>query len=235
VNHSKFRAERILHAYVDGELSTSEKQRMLLRLETDERSRKRICDLQRTKEWVQFSFEGERAPTRHLPDSRHRVWSQGVIRVAASFALLALAFGAGWIGRTVQQPAQLQASLDSIVPQAQHLILHIGVSDEAQFNAVLQKARQVLDDYSAQGVQVEVVTNAGGLDLVRTASSHYQDSIRQLIDNYDNVRFIACSKGLQRLREQGQDVHLIKGVTADEPAADHLIQRLTEGWTLIKI
>ena len=57
----------------------------------------------------------------------------------------------------------------------------------------------------------------------------------QLIKRYDNVRFIACSKGLQRLREQGHDVRLIEGVSANEPAADHLIQRLTEGWTLVKI
>ena len=235
MNHSKFRAERILHAYVDGELGKSEKQRMMLRLENDERSRKRVCDLQRTKEWVQFSFEGECAPTRQLPDSRRRAWTRGVIRIAASFVLLTLAFGAGWVGHGVQQPGNLQAGLDSIIPQAQHVILHIGEADEARFVAVLEKTRDILDRYSAQGVQVEVVTNAGGLDLVRTASSHHMHGIRQLIRQYDNVRFIACSKGLQRLREQGQDVHLIEGVYADEPAADHLIQRLTEGWTLIKI
>jgi len=235
VNHSKFRAERILHAYVDGELGKSEKQRMLLRLETDERSRKRVCDLQRTKEWVQFSFEGERALSRKLPDSRRRIWAHGVIRVAASFMLLALAFGAGWIGHTVQQPGDLPVALESIIPQSQHVILHIGESDEARFDALLKKTKKILDEYSAQGVQVEVVTNAGGLDMLRTASSRHVNDIRQLIKRYDNVRFIACSKGLQRLREQGQDVRLIDGVYSDEPAADHLIQRLTEGWTLIKI
>jgi len=235
VNHSKFRAERILHAYVDGELDKAEKQRMMLRLEHDERSRNRICDLQRAKEWVQFSFEGERAPTRNLPDRRRRVWTRRIARVAASFLLLTLSFSAGWIGRTAQHPGDNTLSLDSIIPHSHHVILHIGESNEARFDALLKKTEKILDKYSAQGVQVEVVTNAGGLDLVRTASSHHLQSIRRLIRQYKNVRFIACSKGLERLREQGKDVHLIAGVYADEPAADHLIQRLTEGWTLIKI
>jgi intracellular sulfur oxidation DsrE/DsrF family protein len=234
VNHSKFRAERILHAYVDGELGLTEKRRMLSRLESDERSRKRVCDLQRTKEWVRSSFEGECAPTRTLPDSRGRKWSRVTVRVAASVALLALMFGAGWVGHGLQHPQPL--ALESIVEEtAQHVILHIGESNEARFAALLKKTEEILERYSAQGVQVEVVTNGAGLDLVRTSASHHIDSIRQLIRRYHNVQFIACSKGLERLRQLGEDVSVIDGVYTDEPAADHLIQRLTEGWTLIRI
>lgn len=236
MNHSKFRAERILHAYVDGELSTRDKQRMLSRLEADERSRKRVCELQRTKEWVRFSFEGERAPTRTLPEARCRTWGHGVIRVAASVALLLIMFGAGWVGHSLRDADGQRMALDDIAPQAnRHVILHIGESNEARFASLLKKTEEILDKYTAQGVQVEVVTNAGGLDLLRTASSHHVDSIKHLIKQYRNVRFIACSKGLQRLREQGKDVSVIDGVYTDQPAADHLIQRLTEGWTLIRI
>jgi intracellular sulfur oxidation DsrE/DsrF family protein len=235
VNHSKFRAERILHAYVDGELSVIEKRRMLSRLETDERSRNRVCDLQRTKEWVRSSFEGECAPTRSLPDTRRRGWSRTTIRAAASIAVLALVFGAGWLGHGLQEPQERQVALDSIVQETQHVILHIGDSDEARFAALLKKTEDILEKYSAQGVQVEVVANGGGLDLVRTAASQHAASIRHLISRYHNVHFIACSKGLERLRQLGEDASVIEGVYKDEPAADHLIQRLTEGWTLIRI
>ena len=235
MNHSKFRAERILHAFVDGELSMTEKRRMLSRLETDERSRNRVCDLQRTKEWVRSSFEGEFAPTRSVPDTRRWVWSRTTMRAAASIAVLALVFGAGWLGHGLQEPQKPQVALDSIVQETHHVILHIGESDEVRFAALLKKTEEILENYSAQGVQVEVVTNAGGLDLVRTAASHHAESIRQLINRYHNVHFIACSKGLERLRQMGEDVSVIEGVFKDEPAADHLIQRLTEGWTLIRI
>lgn len=235
MNHTRFRAERILHAFVDGELSVSEKQRMLSRLEADERSRQRVCDLQRTKEWVRCSFEGEYAPTHTLPYTHRWACSRAVVRVAASVALMALVFGAGWIGRGLQTPQHGQVALESIAPQARHLILQIGQSDEVRFAALLQKTEEILNTYSAQGVQVEVVTNAGGLDLVRTAASKQIDSIRQMIARYPNVHFIACSKGLDRLRQAGKDASVIEGVYDGEAAADHLIQRLTEGWTLIQI
>ena len=97
------------------------------------------------------------------------------------------------------------------------------------------KTRQILELYRNTGTQVEVVANAGGLNLLRTASSPYIDTIKQMISTYDNVRFIACSKGLDRLKRQGLDTRLIEGVSADEPAADHLIRRLTERWTYIQI
>jgi len=115
------------------------------------------------------------------------------------------------------------------------VILHIGESDDARFGALLSKASQVLEHYSAAGAQVEVITNAGGLDMVRTVSSHHVDTIKDMISRYDNVSFIACSKGLERLQKQGKDVDLIPGVLSEGPAAEHFIQRLTEGWTLIRI
>ena len=235
MNHSKFRDERGLHAYADGELDRQEKQRMLSRLENDARGRERLSELVRTKQWVQAAFEEERAPTRALPEVRTCTGLCNTLRVAASLLVLMLAFGGGWLSHRAQTPGEQYAARDSLLPPAQHVILHVGVSNEARFDALLERTREILDKYTAQGVQVEVVTNGGGLDLVRTAASHHVTDIRQLIEHYDNVHFIACSKGLKRLQAQGEDAHLIKGVQADEPAADHLIRRLTEGWTLIRL
>ena len=116
-----------------------------------------------------------------------------------------------------------------------HVILHISESDENRFIAVLDKAEQILQQYQDPAVQVEVIANAGGLDLMRTASSRHTDAVKRLITAYDNVRFIACSLELKKLQEGGLDPTLIEGIHADQSAADYLIQRLTEGWTYIKI
>lgn len=236
MNEPESRIERILHAYVDGELSAAEKSRLLLKMESDETLRERACDLHRTKEWVRFSFEHETAPTRTLPGIRQRLRKIPLPRLAASLLVALLAFGAGWLGHSLRDgspPPQLVQNGTSHITQ--HVILHIGESDEARFSSLLAKAEQILRSYQQPGVQVEVVANAGGLDMVRTASSRHIDDIKRLIATYDNVRFIACSKGLQRLRESGMDPMVIPGVDAHEPAADHLIQRLTEGWTYIRI
>ncbi len=235
MSQQDFRIERILHAYVDGELSTPEKSRLLVKMENDNTIRERVCDLRRTKEWVRFSFEHETAPTRSLPSTRRYFRKTPVSRIAASVLLAILTFTAGWVGHSLRDSAPQNLALENISGESQHVILHIGVSDEARFSALLVKAEQILRKYEASGVQVEVVANAGGLDLLRTASSRHIDDIKRMISAYDNVRFIACSKGLQRLRASGLDPTIIKGVDAHEPAADHLIQRLTKGWTYIRI
>jgi intracellular sulfur oxidation DsrE/DsrF family protein len=227
--------EHILHAYVDGELSQPEKRRLLVRMENDETLRERVCDLRNTKEWVKFSFGGETAPTRSLPGGHERLWSTPVLRVAASFLLALLAFGAGWFGHSVQGQAPQRLALETSKADMHHVILHISESDEGRFTAVLDKAEQILQQYQHPGVQVDVLANAGGLDLMRTTSSRHTDSIKRMIAGYENVRFIACGLGLKKLQEGGLDPTLIQGVYADQSAADHLIQRLTEGWTYIKI
>lgn len=226
-----YEAERILHAYVDNELEHEDRKRALLRIEADEVARRQVCELQRTKEWVKFSFAEERAPTRNLPPARRY---PRFLQFAATVLLLIGTFGAGWYGHSLRAPASMLADVAGMAGSA-HLIVHLGESDEARFDAALRRVEQILVDHADSGVQIEVVANGGGLDLVRTAVSRHIESIRSLIARYDNVRFIACSKGLGRLQQAGQNIELIDGVKSDEPAADHLIERLTEGWTIIRI
>ncbi|HHJ17668.1 MAG TPA: hypothetical protein ENJ80_13330 [Gammaproteobacteria bacterium] len=235
MNKPDFRIERILHAFVDGELSKLEKSRLLVKMENDDAIRERACELRRTKEWVKFSFEGETAPTRSLPVNRNHFWNSPVFHVAASLLIAVLAFSAGWIGQSLQEGTVQTLAAGTASNQPHHVILHISDSDEARFTLVLNRTRQILEKYRGTDVQVEVVANAGGLDFLRTASSRHTESIKRIIAQYDNVRFIACSKGLNKLRESGLDAIVIEGVDTHEPAADHLIHRLTEGWTYIKI
>jgi intracellular sulfur oxidation DsrE/DsrF family protein len=230
------RVERLLHAYVDGELSPPEKHRLLLRMEKDERIREQTCDLQRTKEWVKFSFEGESAPTRTLPKGKLRTWLEvPTLRVAASVLMILVAFGAGLAGHAWRGFAPGELALGDTPADSNHVILHIGESNERRFSDLIATTREILERFRDSGTQVEVVANAGGLDLLRTSTSSHIDTIKSMINAYDNVRFIACSKGLSRLKQQGLDTTLIEGVSADEPAADHLIQRLSERWSYIQI
>jgi len=235
MNRKDFRIERILHAYVDGELSTQEKSRLLVKMENDNSLRDRACSLQRTKEWVKFSYEHETAPTQSLPRAHKHFWQTPGFHIAASVLVVVMAFSAGWLGHSLQRDPLQNLALENISGASQHVILHISASDEARFSSVLAKAEDILRKYRDSGIQVEVVANAGGLDMLRTASSRHVDHIKRMISAYDNVRFIACSKGLERLRANGLDPIVIEGVDAHEPAADHLVQRLTEGWTYIRI
>ncbi|TCK18614.1 intracellular sulfur oxidation DsrE/DsrF family protein [Thiogranum longum] len=235
MSKTDFRIERILHAYVDGELDAQTKSRILIQMENDESARARACELQRTKEWVKFSFEGEKAPTRALPGINWRLRHASPFQIAASLLIAVLAFGAGWGGHSLRGNTLPPIALGTASTGAPHVILHISDADETRFVEVLDRTRQILQQYRNTDAQIEVVANSGGLDFMRTASSHHVDSIKRLIAHYDNVRFIACSRGLGKLRELGLDARVISGVDAHAPAADHLIERLTEGWTYIRI
>lgn len=224
-----------LHAYIDNELSESESRRLLARMDESAELRERLCRLRHTKDWVRFSFAGERAPTRELP---RQVWLNGLVRpvgLAASLLLAVFAFAAGWFGHGMQSPSLPPLYTGAEAPAMRHVIVHIGESNVARLTEALDRAEAILRQLQSSDVQVEIVANAGGLDLVRTASSPHMERIQAMMRNYNNVRFIACANGLKRLRGLGQSVDLISGVYADKSAGDHLIQRLTEGWTYIKI
>ncbi len=230
-----FRIERVLHAYVDDELDPLAKSRLLVKMENDESLRARACELQRTKEWVKCSFEGETAPTRTMPGIRWRLRQTSPFGIAASLLIVLLAFSAGWASHSVKNGTTPVLAMDTVNGEAPRVILHLSDSDEAHFSEVLERTRQILHRYENTGVQIEVVANSGGLDFMRTASSRHIEHIKDLISRYDNVRFIACSRGLNKLRERGLDATIIEGIDAHEPAADHLIERLTQGWTYIQI
>ncbi len=227
--------EKGLHAYIDGELSQDEGRRLLAHIDENKEVRERLCRLRHTKDWVRFAFSGERAPTRELP---RRVSFDGLIRplaVAASVILAVLAFAAGWFGHGMYAPS-LSSHYDGAEKQPlHHVIVHIGESNLERFTEALDRAERILRQLQSTEFQVEVVANAGGLDLMRTASSPHLERIQAMMQRYRNVRFIACANGLKRLRKLGQSDELINGVHADKSAGDHLIQRLTEGWTYIKI
>jgi len=227
--------DSMLHAYVDNELDTDAKRRLLLRLDQDSAARDRVCELRNTKEWVKFSFEGMSAPTRDLPENPGWLGKTTLLRVAASILVMLCTFAAGWFGGSAQNSDAARVLVENTRVDPRHIVLHIGASDNRRFGELLSRAERILEEYRGTDVKLEVVTNAGGLDLVRRSSSSYADRIEAMIGKYENVRFIACSRGLERLRREGRETALIPGVQSDGAAADHLILRLQEGWTYIGI
>lgn len=116
-----------------------------------------------------------------------------MLRVAASFLLALLALGAGWFGHSVQGQTPQQLALETSKAELHHIILQFSKLDEGRFTAVLDKVEEILQQYQDPGVQVEVVVNAGGLDLMRITSSCYTESTKHMIAGYNNVRFVAFS------------------------------------------
>lgn len=224
-----------LHSFVDGELDSARKQTLLTAMERDSALAARVCDLQRAKHWMRSAFETAEPPEEH-PNTylNRRRW----IRpggIAASVLLLILAFTAGWLARPLDDAQIDNVVLENLEKSSYRVVLHIDHADPRKFKQVLKESEKLLKDYADKGVQVEILANSTGLDLLRVDVSPYANEIARILSKYDNIRLVACSNAVKRLREQGVKPVLFEGTLTDESAIEHAVKRLREGWSYIKV
>lgn len=233
-------ADDEIHRFVDGELSGEARRRMLERLETDPDVVARVHDYRTVNDALKHAFDGVRPP----PNRRTRP-ARGVnLRRAAAAALLFLPIGfvAGWMAQSAggsghKALASLEDGISLPLQGTQRLntVLHIDVDDERSLSKVLDRAEAILDAYDKQGIQVEVVANASGLNLLREGGSPVAERVKAMMQAHQNLTFVACMNAIKRFQEKGIDVQLIGRTHSGETAIDHIVQRLQEGWTYIKI
>ncbi len=223
----------LLHAFVDEQLDGASRARLFQALQEDEALRQQVCQLQETKAWVRSAFADVQAPERKPPRRQRRLpWG-----LAASVAALALAFAGGWLVRGAQPGDGLNAVvLDKVRASHYRVVLHITERDPHKFDRVLDEAQRLLERYRAQHIQVDVLANAGGIDLLREGPSPYARRVRALMQRYPgSVHFVACMNTLHRLQTQGQPVRLIPHTRQDTTAVDFVVRRLRAGWSYIRI
>lgn len=231
--HHEF-SDNLLHAFVDGQLQGEERKRLLSAMEADADLSERVCALHRTKEWVNIAFEGVQAPQhslRKIPAPFNRNWLCGL----AASMLLATGFLLGWtVSSSAQEPLHAVVLRD-LEAGSHKVVLHIDRSDKARFDEVLDGAEELLRNYRDKGMEVDVLANAGGVDLLRADVSPYAQRVARMISEYDNLHFIACTNTLQRLREKGIQPLLIDHTQQDSTAVEHIIHRLQQGWAYIRV
>lgn len=232
--HGRF-SDNHLHAFVDGQLQSDEREQILSAMEEDTELREQVCALHRTKEWVNLAFEDARAPQHPLPKATGSARWIRLFGVAASLFLLTTGFLLGWMtSSSTHEP------LDSVVlhefAEGNHkVVLHIDRSDPNRFSEVLDGAEELLRTYHDSDMEVDVLANAGGIDLLRVDVSPYAQRIARMMRKYNNLHFIACANTLQRLKEKGIRPVLIDHTQQDSTAVEHIIRRLQQGWAYIRV
>jgi intracellular sulfur oxidation DsrE/DsrF family protein len=228
-----------VQGFVDGQLTGEARRRVLESSEQDAALARRIQDYRMVNDALRHAFDAVAPPPRRHGSTARR---QLLGRVAAAAVLfLPLGFFAGWFTHGMDRGPDLDAALAGGVrvpaPPAAHLnaLLHISVDDAAAERAVLDRAEAILAAYSDQGARVEVVTNGAGLNLLRADTSKVADRVRAMMVKYHNLTFLACANTIKHLKARGIDVVLIDHADAGSTALDHIVQRLQQGWTYIKI
>jgi intracellular sulfur oxidation DsrE/DsrF family protein len=222
--------ELTLNAYVDGELDTEQERRVLSAMECDPQVREQVCTLRRAKDWMRTGFVDAVPP--RPPTAKIRMPFSPGYGLAASLVALALAFGGALVGYVC---AERQATVVAQQQDSDHILLHLDESGSDRFAAVLDYAEKFLAEHAARGVEVEVVANAGGIDLMRADRSPFAQRVRALQQEYRNLHFIACANAIRNLRSEGEKVKMLDGVRSGESAVDHIVDRLQHGWRYVKV
>jgi len=237
-------SNEMMNAYADGELQGAERAEFEALLQNDPDAQQALQDILAVKQQLAQAYRGVAVPAQGPSRSMS-------YRLAGYAALLLLAFSGGWLGSNQMQQNDAQPLVDarSLPPTNEMLqvsnvqsaagkyILHIDSKDHLKFKTALDRAEALVAMYQAEShpYEIEVIANAGGLDMLREGETPYGDRIRQLSQRYPNIRFIACSNAIERLQEKGVKPNLIASVHQGETALDQVVKRMNQGWTYMKI
>jgi intracellular sulfur oxidation DsrE/DsrF family protein len=240
-------SNELLNAYLDNELDSEERAEIMTALENDSALAGRLCELRNIKELTQFAYS-----MTHSSQSKGTYRKHGKqytsLAIAASLFLIVGAL-VGWFAHdgmnvnSVVRAGQQQVVSDSFLTslpleaESKKVILHVDTGDAERLKAALDSAEDLLVASAANGnpLELEIIANANGLDLLRVDTAFYADRISELSKKYDNLSILACSRTIKRLQDLGVKVQLVPEAGVAPSALDQIVHRLKQGWVYIKV
>ncbi|MET0028400.1 MAG: hypothetical protein ABW101_12250 [Candidatus Thiodiazotropha sp.] len=218
-----------LNALADGALDARQSERLLEEIEQHAELRESLCDIHRLKDMVRYAY-ADCEPPKRQPRLTPRL---RIGLAAAAVALFSLGFAGGRF--TVPNDPLAPFELTQVVSQPNKVVLFIGNSDPDKFRQTLDRAENLLSRYHGEGVEVNIVASAGGIDLLRKSASPYVQRIKDLSDSYTALQFVACNNTIAKLMREGQDVALIENAVVKPSAVQFVVERLQQGWSYVAI
>jgi intracellular sulfur oxidation DsrE/DsrF family protein len=228
-----------LNRFVDDELGDADKRRLERHLVTDSAFAEKVRQYRSIDQALRDAYDDVEPPQRRTITKRLR--AGGGNRLALAILLFPLGALMGWFTHGNLTPLEVRGPLvggiSSATQDREYLntVLHIDIDKQAAVEALLDRVETILTTYTDQEIQVEVVANAAGLNLLRSDKSAVAQRVSQMMDKYDNLMFLACANTIKHLREKGERVKLVGRTHASETAIEHIVNRLRDGWTYVKI
>jgi len=237
-------SDEILHAYIDGELDVAESEKLIARMREDTELAQRVCALRSLRSMVRLAYAEPPLAGRQARAVPRRHFMQ---RCAFGCLVLLAGLGGGWALRGLDAqavataPALLPGDIQ-VVSLRQHadpnrIMLHLDSAAPGKMQAVLDQAERLLDDAERQGraMQLEVIANSRGVDLLRAGHSPYADRIAQMERRHANLQWVACGQSIARLRSDGEVVTLLPAARTAPTAIGEIVTRLQQGWTYVRV
>lgn len=251
----KLISDEHLNAFIDNQLDADEKSRILASIKSDSELSHRACELKRLRELVQHAYELPSVRPDHTRPSRAM---RGSLQATAAAALLAVGGMIGWITHGQQYPATNSLDVKAMyldeekafqtarvddaptIQGGRKILLHISTDDPQKLEDALNTTERLLQTYRARHVPVELelVANAGGLNLLRADISPFADRIEDLQFRYEELTFFACQTAINQMLERehrNQVPPLLPQALTTPNALDQILTRLQEGWVYISV
>lgn len=110
------------------------------------------------------------------------------------------------------------------------MIFHLDEDDDYRANLTFNNIENLLVDLGHDNVEIELVTYARGVNILRKNSSSYSNRIEKLISN--GVNFAACSNTTRAMNLHAKD--LIDGSVIVSSGIGELVQKQAQGWLYIR-
>jgi uncharacterized protein len=236
-------SDEFLNSFVDNQLDSAEKTQAFDAISRNESLKDRVCELRGLKELMQHAYS---QPLTHTRSSRRllRPWTNQFQALAACLLLL-LGGISGWLTHSWasrQNSQEMTAIIQSTpgyqaIANTRKVIVHVNTSNPIKLKAALDETEGLLDNYRKANhqIEVELIANQRGVDLLRTNVSAYTERLNLLRVKYPNVNFLVCGKTIAKLKSDGENVQLLPHTGIASSAADQINKRMHEGWGYIRI
>ena len=241
--HDQGISDEFLNAFVDDQLDGAEKSDTFDAIERDDVLKERVCELRGLKERMRHAYEHPPVPGRAAVKGRRLRASH--LQALAACLLLCIGAASGWFAHTWtgmggdrEMTRMLQSvQRNDVGVEPQKIIVHVGSSNPVRLKTALDETESLLDSYrrSNRKLQVEIVANGGGVDLLRADVSPYAKRIGLMQEKYPNLGFLACGQTIQKLQDKGVDVKLLPHTAVASSAVDQITLRLKQDWVYIRV
>jgi intracellular sulfur oxidation DsrE/DsrF family protein len=221
--------DELLNAFVDDELDAAEKFRLLdcMSSDTGAQLRERVSQIWQVRELVRSACPQHKtstpAKTKILPVK----WSSLI-----GSLILFSAIAAGWFLQT--KPHENDAAANILKSK---VIIHLSSGENKLFNIALNEteALSLNKDSFGNPIQVELLVDGAGLNLLRANVSPYARRINNLNRDHGNIAFLACNNSIVKLQKTGAHVTLLPHVNVVPSARELIMARIHNGWAYLKV
>jgi len=109
-------------------------------------------------------------------------------------------------------------------------VLHVSDYNPKQWEQALQNAEAMQRNMGRENVDVEIVANGYGLDMLKSENEKFAPLINAALDR--SVDVVACGETMQRTGVKKED--LVGGVRVVKGGLPEIALKVRAGWTYIK-